>query len=363
MKNATVSGPPRVVLVQTAIADYRDEFIRLLCSSVGGLQIQVGDVYFETTTMTSARVKSERCVVTVENVFFCSRRLCWQRLRWKALLGAEIVIGELNPRLLSTWVMLLLRRITRKRTILWGHAWARSGLKARTEPIRHLMRWLADGLILYTNRQRLELITKYPAFKESTFVAPNSLYRRALMVGSRDRVRGDFVYVGRLVEAKKVHVLIEAFARFSKVRPTARLHIVGGGDRMAELEELAKRLSLPSVVFHGHVADPLLLAGIYASSVASISPGYVGLSITQSFSFGVPMIVSRDEPHSPELEALIPDLNGSFFETDDPSSLCDEMERWYLKRTASELNDVIIAKCKESYSVERMVDGFLEAIV
>ena len=47
------------------------------------------------------------------------------------------------------------------------------------------------------------------------------------------------------------------------------------------------------VIFYGHVSEPSELRSVYGASVASLSPGYVGLSVTQSLGFGVPMIVSR----------------------------------------------------------------------
>ncbi|MDH8179555.1 glycosyl transferase, partial [Klebsiella pneumoniae] len=71
------------------------------------------------------------------------------------------------------------------------------------------------------------------------------------------------------------------------------------------------------------------LKEIYSKSFVSISPGYVGLSITQSLSFGVPMLVSKDENHSPELEALQTGLNGGFFNTNDPQSLADEILKYF----------------------------------
>ena len=75
------------------------------------------------------------------------------------------------------------------------------------------------------------------------------------------------------------------------------------------------------------------------------------------------MIISKDEPHSPEIEAFIEGINGSFFNTDDPLSLCSQMEQWHQRRNEiDEISAKIIEYCRNSYSVERMVDGFCQAI-
>ncbi|KGQ20242.1 putative Glycosyl transferase [Lysobacter dokdonensis DS-58] len=184
------------------------------------------------------------------------------------------------------------------------------------------------------------------------------------MVPCRGRVAPtDFIYVGRLVASKKVDILLHAFRLFVAVHPESQLHIVGTGDQYAMLQGVVRDHSIPGVTFHGHIAELNDLRAIYDTCVASVSPGYVGLSVTQSFSLGVPMIISRNEPHSPEIECVVDGVNASFFETDAPASLCGEMESWYGR--AGQHDDraaAIAADCKNRYSVERMVAGFVEAV-
>lgn len=349
----------RVVLLQLAIADYRDAFMRLLVASVPGIDVQVGEHYFERTTCTSAMVMALPGVRRIRNCYLLGRA-AWQLLDWHAVLGADLVVAELNPRILSNWVVLLLRRALGKRTLLWGHAWPRAGAGSRTERLRHVMRCLASGLVLYTESQKRELSQRYGG-SDRMFVAPNALYGAGEMIPSNGEAR-DFIYVGRMVRSKKVGLLVDAFERFVARVPDARLHLVGSGDEEELLLERVRERAIPNVLFHGHVADPQRLRELYRACVAAVSPGYVGLSITQSFSFGVPMIIARDEPHSPEIECAIDGVNCSFFESDSPSSLTDEMNRWYARRGGRlELSARIVADCKVRYSTERMVAGFLQA--
>jgi len=222
---------------------------------------------------------------------------------------------------------------------------------------------MANGLLLYTHQQRAELVDRYPDLGPSCFVAPNSLYLESDMSPFENLpAPSDFIYVGRLVKSKKVELLIRAFSLFSAKTPLSTLHLVGDGEESEALRDLASSLGC-NAIFHGHVSDRSRLRELYSRSVSSVSPGYVGLSITQSFSFGVPMIISRDEPHSPEIEAFKDGMNGSFFSTDDAEDLRLKMTHWYDQRAIlGSLSPSIVEHCKRTYSVERMVEGFREAM-
>ena len=115
------------------------------------------------------------------------------------------------------------------------------------------------------------------------------------------------------------------------------------------------------VSMFGHVDDYETLKQLYSSSLLSVSPGYVGLSITQSFGFGVPMLVSKDENHSPEVEAVQENMNAVFFKTDDMKSIDEQILNFY-KNKNYWLNqrDSIVERCKKQYSIEAMSNTFIE---
>lgn len=348
-----------ILLTQVCIADYRDKFILKLINT-GDVEILVGKVYFEPTTKLSKFVESQEEVNIIRNNFYFGNRICWQNLQWDKVIKYDYLVGELNPRILSTWCLLIVRALLRKKTYLWGHAWSRSGSKSKTESLRHLMRKLSSGLLFYTEDQKNEFINKYPNFKKKLSVAPNSVFlekeMKPLQLGK------NFIYVGRLIKSKKVEVLIKGFIKYAENNEDGLLHIVGSGDELSALKRLAnKSIYHNRIVFHGHISDIDQLEKIYINCAASVSPGYVGLSITQSLSFGVPMIISRKEPHSPEIEAMIEGFNGSFFETDDSDSLALQMEYWVKTAIKTEkLSEKIVEDCKKRYSVEKMVAGFLD---
>ena len=355
-----MSGSPAITLIQTSVDAYRQAFVEEVAARIGrSFQIYTGDTYFDPAVRT--RVVLPGHVTRVRNVFLVRRLLLWQRGAVRAGISAEIAVLELNPRILSVWVTLLVRRALRRRTVLWGHAWPRRGRGAATDRLRHLMRILADAILVYTETQARELAEVMPT--ATIVAAPNALYRASEIAPPEPLAATDFLFVGRLVPAKKPMLLLRAFAAAAHALVGARLVFVGEGLLLEPLQREAERLGVRArVVFAGHVGARLALAQIYARAVATVSSGYVGLSATQSFSFGVPMLVARSEPHSPEIEAAVEGENAVFFESDDEKSLADALigvwrdSAEWAKRGAS-----IAAVCRESYSVEQMADGFLRA--
>ena len=114
----------------------------------------------------------------------------------------------------------------------------------------------------------------------------------------------------------------------------------------------------------GHISDYEELKNIYNSAFFSVSPSLAGLSITQSFSFGVPMIISEFEKHGPELEAVQEGLNALFFKTDSIDSFNENLclafqnkDYWLNQRQS------IVDFCKNEYSIEAMSMVFVNLCV
>jgi glycosyltransferase involved in cell wall biosynthesis len=273
-------------------------------------------------------------------------------------------VVDLNPRSITAWMLLLLRRIQRKRTLVWGHIYPRKGPDSLTVPLRNFMRGLADGVICYTWQDREVVRDHNPSTR--TWVAANGLYSQEEMRVDACNDRRDLVYVGRLVAEKKVELLISAFADYRLSRDDLsrhRLVIVGDGPERANLERRVIAANLKEFVdFKGHVAEAQTLRDIYKKAICSVSPGYAGLSLTQSLGFGVPMVVARSEPHAPEIE-LMSDATGVWFRENDPRDLAralrsvyDDLPAWDTRRSA------MVDFVSRTYSAEAMVCGFACAL-
>lgn len=351
----------RAFLLQTSVSDFRQAFLEVLIERYGdGFDVYAGDVYFDGTTRT--RVQIGPRLHPLRNHFLLGRRLLWQSGAVSAARRPDVAILEYNPRILSVWVSLVARRFLRRRSLLWGHAWSRKGAGSWTNRVRSVMRWLADGVIVYTDRQAQELAGDWPA--RPMFVAPNSMYRRAQLQPVDNSGGSDFLYVGRLAASKKPRLLLEAFGKaIDRLPATSRLVIVGEGPLDRELRQLTATLPPDRVIFEGHVADPDRLRLLYSRAVASVSPGPVGLSVTQSLGFGIPMIIARDEPHGPELVAATEGFNATFFAPSTADNLADCLveiskgaDDWGGRREA------ISQACRATYSAEAMADGFMTAL-
>lgn len=350
----------KAVLVQTTVGDYRQAFVNEVTRRLGdSFDILCGKEYFYPSLKTG--VTGPRVFVIARNIFLFGRRGLLQLGVHRRAVQADVAVLEYNPRIINTWTVALLRRILGRRTILWGHVHSRRG---SDNWLRKFQRSLGTGLIVYTEEQKQILVDEL-RYRGEAFAAPNALYSQDEMCPLDSPERRDFLYVGRLVPDKKPQLMISAFAKAIPGLPEeSRLLIVGDGPERPAMERLVDSLNLKHrVTLFGHISDYAKLKSFYATSVASLSPGYVGLSITQSLGFGIPMIYSRDEPHAPETVAAKEGWNCLSFTTDSADDFAAKMQQVsqekseWIRRAASISED-----CRSRFSVERMASEFVRAI-
>lgn len=350
----------KLIILQTVVPDYRYKIFSFIKEKIGsGFEIYAGSYYFEKSVKTDSEVEF---INPIKNNYFFNRKFLFQFGALNILTRKSIIILELNPRIISNWLILIIRNIINRKTVLWGHAWPRNGKNSSSDKLRNLMRKLASAILVYTHTQKEELQKKMP--NKKIFCSPNSLYYKSEMKTHTDGDKiNNVIYVGRLTKEKKPLLLIKAFERIIKEVPVnSKLLIVGDGEERNKLTSYVKQKDLEErILLLGHISEYKDLKKLYDSSLVSVSPGYVGLSVTQSFSFGVPMIVSRDENHSPEIEAVNEEVNSIFFETDNIENLAKRLKdfynnkkEWILKR------NTIVENCKNKYSVEIMARSFLD---
>jgi glycosyltransferase involved in cell wall biosynthesis len=348
--------------VQTALPDYRRLFVEELRRSLDArLVIVTGRSGFEPTVRFSP-VDVETTVV--HNVYLLGRRLLWQQGSVRPTLGSAVSIVELNPRVISTWVTLAIRRMWGRPTLAWGHAWPRAGRATRSTRIRTLMRRFASDVLVYTHSEADALARSTPG--KRIHAAPNGLYPVSRAVVDADvRPADDVVYVGRLVDRKKPLLLLDAFAEaLPRLPDDSCLVLVGDGDLLPRLCDHARTLGVSHRVrFTGHVNDFETLSAIYRNALVSVSPGYAGLSLIQSHWFGVPMVIARDEPHAPEIEAAVESENAVFVESDSSSALADALVQVFeAKALWLAQGPVIAARCVEQYAIEAAARSFTTAV-
>jgi glycosyltransferase involved in cell wall biosynthesis len=336
---------------------YRQECIDYLVSMPGSdVRVFAGKRHVDSTITTGITAN----LYTRVNNVVVGNRFIFQFGHWREAINAKTTILDLNPRSFTAWSLLVLRKIARRRTLLWGHLHPRAGGGSRTAILRRTMRRWSSGTVLYGYEGVLAARKDLP--HSPVWVAPNSIYgERKMALARSDRPYTKVVYVGRLVPEKKVDLLIRAFALSGLHSNGVRLSIMGDGSDRERLVRLTADMEISDFVdFHGHETRPDAIARLYDDALCSVSPGYVGLSLTQSNGFGVPMLVARDEPHSPEIE--LERFGGvSYFDSDKPESLAialSELPRDGESARRLQLNQDVIA----AYSAETMARGLHSAL-
>lgn len=280
----------------------------------------------------------------------------------------DVVILEGRIFTLSTWLILILRYILRRRTLLWGHGWRSpdSGLKGYA---RLWFYRLADGLLIYGNRARsIGLAAGYP--RDRMFVVGNSIYPRSRLGVPRSREASEsgektrLICVSRLSSRRRLDLLVRGSAELAEHGFGVEVHLVGDGAARVQLEELAAELSAP-VTFHGPLYEYEELAEMYARMDLCVIPGAAGLGIAQALGFGVPVIIhDGNDQHGPESELVIDGVNGAIFSRDEVSSLTAAVTRlsgWQSRNP--EIADRCIDTVKANYCAEAHAAAIVDAVL
>jgi len=348
----------KLVIIQTATPDYRAGFFNVLQEKLdANFELYSGDTYYEASVKSDPYIPSKK----INNHYLIKRKFLFQTGIWHLLFKDVLLVIELNPRTISNWILLLIRKIIGLKTVVWGHAWPRKGKDSKSDALRSQMRKLATAIVVYTNKQKTELQDLMP--NKKIFAAPNSLFKcEEMSPDATIDLPYNLIYVGRLTIQKKPFFLAKAFANSLPYLPEkTNLYLVGEGEEKKKIEDYIQENKLEERIFlMGHISNYEKLKTLYSKALFSVSPGYVGLSITQSFGFGVPILVSENEDHSPEIEAVRLGENALYYKTDDLESFSNilkqifkDQEEWINKSPS------ISAFCKENYSVEAMAQVFI----
>jgi glycosyltransferase involved in cell wall biosynthesis len=352
--------PYKLVIVQTVTPDYRSDFFKEIKKNLKErFELYGGSSYFDCS------IKSDKSInkKNVKNYFLFNRKLLFQTGIWHLLFKDITLVLEMNPRIISNWIFLIIRKFLNKETVLWGHAWSKSGKKSKPEKLRNLMKHLSSKIVVYSNSQKKELKERMP--KKVILAAPNALISATKMTTLTPQEHLNLIYVGRLTKHKKPFFLVKAFVNNLDEYPkNTKLIIVGDGVEKQRIKEYVINNKLENrIELKGHVGDYETLRNLYATSLFSVSPSLAGLSITQSFSFGVPMLISEQEQHGPEIEAVNLNTNALYFESNNIEdfnkvliNVFENREYWFNQRKD------IVSFCKNSYSIEAMAKTFINLI-
>lgn len=234
-----------------------------------------------------------------------------------------------HPYAPDLWVALLLLKLRRKRILLWTHGWTKRG--GRWDSLLKLLFFsFGDVLLFYSDRAAV--IARESGIPDARIkviynsVGPPVDVRRLSPFALSPQGVVVFGFIGRLTALVGLDLLFEAAAILSSRGIECRCVVVGDGPMESSYREAASKLGV-QVDFLGAIYQDAALATFFSQIVALVSPGKVGLAAMHALAHGRPVITHDDlDWQMPEAEAIVPGVNGAFFQRGDSTSLASAMQ-------------------------------------
>ena len=285
-------------------------------------------------------------------------RVYWQKEDIRLLFkDYENYVISAEPYCISTWVILLLAKLLKKKVLVWTHGWY--GKETKFEAIVKGLLWkLPTGILLYGNYAKKQM-ESLGFSSTKLFVIHNSLdYDNQLIIRKELKPSNVFIthfnnnnpviiFIGRLTKVKKLDMIVKALHEMREKGMVYNAVFIGDGTERQALERMAKEMEIEkNIWFYGSSYDEKINAQLIYDADVCVSPGNVGLTAMHCLVFGTPVITHNDFKHQmPEFEAIIAGETGDFFEADNIESLTNTIISWIERNGA--MRESIRNKCME----------------
>lgn len=279
----------------------------------------------------------------------------------------NVVVFMQDLHIVNLWTTAL--SVNRKyKLIHWGIGVSSSkGLQTRGDLVsgaRNYISSFADALVFYSAYPLQFLSEKN---RKKSFIAHNTIQNDSAMDCSA-YPKDSFLFIGTINNRKGLDVLVRAFHRYLKDRTAENeirhLVIVGSGDNtvLSRIREYVQKERIESYVhFHKAVYDDAGKRKFFQSAVASVSPLQAGLSVLESFSYGVPFLTFTDAISGGEHLNVQDDHNG--FLVNSEAELAEKMKIMANNRQKSAaMGSNAFTYYTEKRSMTLMVENFHQAI-
>ena len=169
------------------------------------------------------------------------------------------------------------------------------------------------------------------------------------------------IHLSRLVEWKRVDMLIKAVANLKNQYPNIELLIIGNGPEEIRLKQMAEDLKVTdSIKFLGGIYDAELFGKYIMSASVYVLAGMGGLSINDAMIFGLPVICSVCD--GTEKYLVREGSNGLFFEEGNQQNLESKIAYLFnhpkIRIAMGKNSEKII---KEEINIDTVVDRYVHA--
>jgi len=289
-----------------------------------------------------------------------------------------ILYGEMYS--ISGWIAALICKLRKKPVLLLGHGMY--GNEKRMKKIVRLLYYrIADYHLVYGNRSKKLMVESgfsperiFTVYNSLDYNLHNKLYKEKDLGELDDFRRKLFpensnlplvMFIGRLTKEKKIQYLLEAISLSRGKGNNYNCLIVGGGSESDNLKNLSESMNISdSVCFYGPSYDENINAKLIMMSECCVSPGNVGLTAIHCLSLGTPVIThSNFFNQGPEVESVIQDKTGLFFEENNVNDLSDVIDDMILNRKKSYMEPNCIGQIAEFWNPMKQASVFDEAVI
>lgn len=303
------------------------------------------------------------------------KRLIYQAVFLRSLKPDLVILHQENG-LLVNYPIQIVRRLLGRKVAFFGHGKNFQAGDSESVAERFKRFWITrvDWWFAYTARSA-DILLKAGVPQKRITIVNNAIDTSAISVQleniseqEREKIRREKfcnsknigLYIGGLYPLKRIPFLLEAATLVRLKVPDFQLIIVGGGDDQ-QVKAFAQQHAWAHYMGPQFDFQKTLLASL---AKVFLMPGLVGLAVLDSFAYGLPMVTTNVNYHSPEIEYLKHEQNGVIVQNS--NSLEDyadavvrvlEDEEWRIQLTREGARNL------KMYSIEAMSDRFAAGVL
>lgn len=206
-----------------------------------------------------------------------------------------VLPGEIRS--LSTWLLLLLGKLTSKKIILWGHGISVKNYlqeEKKLLPIRVFFHRLADHIWLYTEKEK-EIWSNYidpnkitalnNTIDTSVIFKQKTLSRELLKEKYQIATGLNLIYCARFTANRRIDLMVELIKKLKN--KDIGLIVIGDGEYKPDFSEFEH------VYDFGAIYDDAIKHELFTVVDVYFQPAWTGLSIVEAMAYGKPILTFK----------------------------------------------------------------------